>query len=154
MPAETETARGKHHEPVAQFSIFVENKVGRLLELLNLFAERNIHVLALTTVDTSDSSVMRMVVDDPDAMRQLIHEHALAHTETEVLVVELEGPSDVKRVLSIILQAEINIHYTYSFITRPHGKGAMAFHLEDIELAYQALRRNQFVILGQDEISR
>jgi len=149
-----QTAQGKIREPVAQFSIFVENKVGRLLELLNLFSARKIHVLALTTVDTSDSSVMRMVVDDPDAARQLIHEHAIAHTETEVLVVELEGPMDVKRVLSIILQAEINIHYTYSFITQPNGKGAMAFHLEDIELASQALHRNQFRILGQDDISR
>ncbi|MEO0453440.1 MAG: acetolactate synthase [Verrucomicrobiota bacterium] len=149
-----ETARERRHDPVAQFSIFVENKVGRLLELLNLFSERNIHVLGLTTVDTSDSSVMRMVVDDPDAARHLIHEHAIAHTETEVLVVEVDGPLNVKKVLSVILQAEINIHYTYSFITRPHGKGAMAFHLEDIELATQALQRNQFCILGQEDISR
>lgn len=153
MP-EAAIAKSRHNDPVTQFSVFMENKVGRLLEIINLLADRNIHVMAMTTLDTTDSAILRMVVDDPDAARDLMLEQAIAHTETDILVVELSGPSEVQLVLSIILQTEINVHYTYSFINRPEGKGALAVHLEDVELASQALRQNKHKILGQADISR
>jgi hypothetical protein len=147
-------AKPKSYEAVRQFSIFVENKVGRLLEIINLFGERNIHVVALTTLDTSDSTILRMVVDDPDAARHLLHEHAIAHTETEVLVVELEGAEQMQAALCVILQAEINIHYAYAFLARPQGKSALCIHLEDPDIAAQALIRSKYQILSQRDISR
>ncbi len=146
--------KSRHMDSVRQFSIFMENKVGRLLEVINLLAERNIHVLALTTLDTSDSSIMRLVVDDPDAARDLILEHGIPHTETVVLVVELDGADQLQPALALILQAEINIHYAYCFLTRPMGKPALVLHLEDPEIAAQGLMRSKFRILGQSDISR
>ena len=141
-------------DPVIQFSVFMENKVGRLLEIIKLLGERNIHVMAMTTQDTTDSAILRMVVDDPDAARDLMLEHAIAHTETEVLVVEVSGPMEVSQLLSLILQAEINIHYTYSFINRPKGRGAIVIHLEDIELATQSLTQHSARVLLQSDVSR
>jgi hypothetical protein len=141
-------------DPIIQFSVFMENKVGRLLEIIKLLGDRNIHVMAMTTQDTTDSAILRIIVDDPDSARQLMLEHAIAHTEAEVLVVELKGPREVPDILSVILQAEINIHYTYSFINRPRGRGAIAIHLEDIELATQALLQHAARVLRQSDISR
>lgn len=152
MPAKL--SKNRSYEAVRQFSIFVENKVGRLLEIINLFAERNIHVVALTTLDTSDSTILRMVVDDPESARQLLHEHAIAHTETEVLVVELDGAEQMQSALSVILQAEINIHYAYAFLSRPQGKSALCIHLEDPDIAAQSLLSNKYHILSQRDISR
>ncbi len=146
--------KARRHDPITQFSVFMENKVGRLLEIINLLAERNTHVMAMTTLDTTDSAVLRMIVDDPDAARQLMLEQAISHTETEVLVVELNGPTEVQQMLAVILQAEINVHYTYSFVNRPEGRGAVVIHLEDIELAAQALKQNRIRVLGQADISR
>ena len=122
--------------------------------MINLLAAKNIHVLALTTLDTSESSILRMVVDDPDMARQILREHAIAHTETEVLALELDGAEQIQAALAVILQAEINIHYTYSFLSRPLGKPALAIHLEDIEIASQALMRHQYRVLTQRDISR
>ncbi|MEM6601902.1 MAG: acetolactate synthase [Verrucomicrobiota bacterium] len=152
--AETYLEKNQAGDPVIQFSVFMENKVGRLLEIIKLLGERNIHVMAMTTQDTTDSAILRMVVDDPEAARHLMLEHAIAHTETEVLVVELSGPMEVSQLLSLILQAEINIHYTYSFINRPRGRGAIVIHLEDIELATQALTRQSARVLLQSDVSR
>ncbi|MEM6823200.1 MAG: acetolactate synthase [Verrucomicrobiota bacterium] len=152
--AAAEIKKARFSDPVVQFSIFVENKVGRLLETINLLADRDIHVMAITTMDTTDSAILRMVVDDPDSARQLLFEHGLAHAETEVLVVELNGATEVQQVLCIILQAEINVHYTYAFISRPQGRGALAIHLEDLELGSQALIRHGHKVLGQADISR
>ncbi|MDX6767697.1 MAG: acetolactate synthase [Candidatus Methylacidiphilales bacterium] len=142
------------YEPVKQFSIFLENKVGKMLEIIKLLGDEHIHVVALMTLDTSDSTILRLVVDDPDGARALFLEHAIAHTETEVLVVELNGAEDVQAVLCFILQAEINIHYAYAFLTQPNGKPALGIHLEDIDIAAQALSRGHYNVLGQRDISR
>lgn len=152
MPAKLE--KSKTYEPVKQFSIFVENKVGRMLEIIKLFGDKNVHVVAMTTLDTSDSTILRMVVDDPGAARDLLQEHAIAHNETEVLVIELSGAEELQAALSVILQAEINIHYAYAFLSRPNGKAALAIHLEDVDIAAQALTRNKYIVLSQRDISR
>ena len=65
-------------DPVKQFSIFTENKVGRLSDLIKYFAENQVHVMALTTLDTSDSAILRVIVDDPQKARALLHEHGHA----------------------------------------------------------------------------
>lgn len=148
------TTRSSRTGPVKQFSIFTENKVGRLHEIIKLFHERNIHAVALTILDTTDSSILRVIVDDPDEARQMLLEHGISFAETGMLVVELAATTDLIKALSALLEAEINIHYCHPFISRPHEKSALAFHLEDIELAAQSLERHGFKVLGQKDISR
>jgi hypothetical protein len=146
--------RSEKSEPVKQFSVFTENKVGRLHEIIRLLNERNIHAVALTILDTTDSSIHRMIVDDPDETKQMLLEHGITFSETNMVVVELDSTPDLIRVLTALLEAEINIHYCYPFIYRPHDKSALALHLEDPELASQSLERHGFKVLGQSDISR
>ena len=61
---------------------------------------------------------------------------------------------DLKGVLAALLEAEINIHYVYSFIKRPEGRGALAINAEDTDVAAQSLSRRGFRVLTQAEISR
>jgi hypothetical protein len=149
-----DTLRSEKSEPVKQFSVFTENKVGRLHEIIRLLNERNIHAVALTILDTTDSSIHRMIVDDPDEARQMLLEHGITFSETQMVAVELESTPDLIKVLTALLEAEINIHYCYPFIYRPHDKSALALHLEDPELATQSLERHGFKVLGQGDISR
>jgi hypothetical protein len=141
-------------DPVKQFSIFTENKLGRLNEIIGLLAGRNVHVLALTTLDTTDSTILRVVVDDPDAARDLLRQRGFAFTECDLLVVEIDSENKLKGALSTLVMAEINIHYVYSFIAQPDGRAALAMHLEDREVASQALRQHQFKVLEQRDLSR
>ncbi len=137
-----------------QFSVFTENKVGRLHEIIRLLNERKIHAVALTILDTTDSSIHRMIVDDPDEARQMLLEHGITFSETNMVAVELDSTPDLIKVLTALLEAEINIHYCYPFIYRPHDKSALALHLEDPELASQSLERHGFKVLTQRDISR
>jgi len=139
---------------VKQFSVFTENKVGRLHEIIRLLNERKIHAVALTILDTTDSSIHRMIVDDPDEARQMLLEHGITFSETNMVAVELDSTPDLIKVLTALLEAEINIHYCYPFIYRPHDKSALALHLEDPELASQSLERHGFKVLTQRDISR
>jgi hypothetical protein len=142
------------NDPVKQFSVFTENRVGRLHELTALLKQNDVHVMAITVLDTVDSAIVRLVVDDPDKARELMVNNDFPYTETSLLAIEITDESDLKGVLAALVEAEINIHYIYSFIKRPAGKSALAISVEDADIAAQAISRRGFTVLNQSDISR
>jgi hypothetical protein len=146
--------KSRSHDPVIQFSVFTENRVGRLHDLTGLLKRNNVHVMAITILDTTDSAIVRLVVDDPDKARELMINNDFAYTECSIVVVEIVDESELNGVLAALFEAEINIHYIYSFIKRPQFKGALAMSVEDEEVASQALFNRSFKVLSQSDISR
>ena len=144
----------KRGEPIIQFSLFTQNKLGKLYDVIRLLNNNNIHVMALTILDSTECAILRLVVDDPDAARILFLEHDLFYNECRVVGLDLTSGSDLKHALGALLQAEINIHYTYSFLSRPREGTAMILSLEDPEEAARCLSCCGFKVLRQEDISR
>jgi hypothetical protein len=151
MPVET-TKAGRP-DPVMQFSVFTPNRLGRLHDLIGLFDTHGVHVLALMVLDTTDSAIVRMVVDDPEYARELLVKGSFCFTESKLVVVEAT-PTDLSRMMSALLQAELNVNYLYCFIPHPHGRSILALSMEDNEMAEQALSKHQFRTLRQVDLSR
>jgi len=151
MAAQTSTSS---NDPVKQFSVFAENRVGRLHDLTTLLRENNVHVMAITVLDTTDSAIIRVILDDPDKARELMVNNDFPYTESSILAVEITDESELQGVLTALLEAEINVHYVYSFIKRPGGRSAIAINAEDIDVAAQALNRRGFRVLTQRDIAR
>src|SRR4051812_45904075 len=152
-PAQTTEATGNSR--VTQFSIFLANKVGALLDVVKLLNARNVLVLALTVQDSADTAIVRIVVSDPDTVQDLFVENQVAYSVCDLVVVELtEGADELGRLLAALLAAECNIFGSYALLTRPRGKAALALHVEDNECAASVLNAHQFRILGQSDISR
>jgi hypothetical protein len=139
---------------VKQFSVFAENRVGRLYDLTTLLKDNNVHIMAITVLDTTDSSIIRVVVDDPSKARELLISNDLPYGECNVLAVEIADESELQGVLAALLEAEINTHYVYSFIKRPLDRSALAISAEDQETAAQSLSQRGFKVLQQSDISR
>jgi hypothetical protein len=148
-----ETTKARRTEPVVQFSVFTPNRLGRLHDLIGLFGTHGVHVLGLMVLDTTDSSIIRLVVDDPDLARELLLREGFPFTESKLVVVEVTA-ADLNKMMAALLEAELNINYLYPFISRPEDKSILGLSMEDNELAEQALRRHQFKILRQTDISR
>ncbi len=149
----TETTKAPRTDLIVQFSVFTPNRLGRLHELIALLGTQHVHVLALMVLDTTDSAVIRLVVDDPDRARDLLARAGFPFTESNLVAVEV-NPTELGRLMAALLQAELNINYLYSFIPHPQGRSILGLSMEDNELAEQALRRNQFHTLRQADISR
>jgi hypothetical protein len=147
------TAKPRRVDQVIQFSVFTPNRLGRLHDLVRLLNVSNVHVLGLMALDTTDSAIIRLVTDDPDRARELLVQEGFPFTESTLVAVEVDS-SELSRLMSALLQAELNINYLYSFIPHPQGKSILALSMEDNELAEQALRRHQFRTLRQSDISR
>jgi hypothetical protein len=149
-----ETTQGRRPDPAVQFSIFTPNRLGRLNQLIGVLAARDVHVLALTVLDATDNAIIRLIVDDPEQARSLMASHEFAFTESPILVVEMDGATELNKLMSALLEGEINVHYLYPFIPHPRGKSLLALHLEDSEIAEKLLMRHRFRVLKQADISR
>ena len=141
-------------EAVIQFSVFTPNRLGRLHALVSLLGSQDVHVLALTVLDATDSAVIRLVVDDPDRARWLMQEHGFPFAQSRLLATEVNSTDDLNKLMTALLEAELHINYLYSFIPHPNGKSIVAISVEDNEVAAQALKRHQFPVLKQADISR
>ncbi len=148
------TKEGMDGGRVIQFSVFMENKVGRLLEVVRLMEDNGVHILALSIIDTADSAIDRFITSDPDLAREVLLRHGMAFSETQVVVVEMAGSTDLRTVLTALLQAECNLHFLYSLLSQPAGRACLALHVEDNELATSVLRSSGFKVLRQNDISR
>jgi hypothetical protein len=149
----TQTSKSRRTDPVIQFSVFTPNRLGRLHDLIRLLNARSVHVLGLMVLDTTDSAIIRVVVDDPDRARELLVQQEFPFTESNLVVVEV-NPADLNRLMAALLEAELNINYLYSFIPQPQGKPVIGLSMEDNDTAEQALKRHQFRTLKQADISR
>lgn len=110
--------------------------------------------MALMVLDTTDSSIIRFAVDDPEKARELLVQNSFPFTESPLLVVEVNSATELGSLVAALLEAELNINYLYSFIPHPHGKSILGLSMEDNDMAEKVLTQHQFPILRQADVSR
>jgi hypothetical protein len=150
----TNAIRGRQRDAVTQFSVFTANRMGRLHDLIALLSSNSVHVLAVTVLDTTETAIIRLVVDDPQAARRLLKENGFAFTECELLVVEIDAATQLPDLMAAFLEAEVNVNYMYCFIPHPHGKSILGVSMEDNEVGERVLSRRGFRVLRQSDVSR
>ena len=151
---ESEILQSREREPIIQFSVFADNKVGRLNELVQRFYQNNIHIMALSQLDSTECTIMRFIPDYPEEARSMLKDFGYSFTETPILAAEISTEADLKFLTSALVEAEINIHYLYSFIMRPKGRSAIAMNVEDAEFAESVLKARQIRCLTRGDVAR
>lgn len=151
----TETTQKFDGPRVRQFSVFLKNKVGALLEVVRLLNVHTVEVVALSVQDSTDSSIVRLISSDPELVEELFKDNDIAYGICEMVVVEMEEvATDLARLLASLLAAEVNIFFSYPLMTRPNRRAALALHVEDHECAASVLAGDGFRLLSQADISR
>jgi hypothetical protein len=150
----TRVSRGRQPDAVTQFSVFTENRMGRLHDLIALLSSHSVHVLAVTVLDTTETAIIRLVVDDPQSARRLLQDNNFPFTTCELLVVEIDAATQLPQLMAAFLEAEVNVHYMYCFIPHPHGKSILGVSMEDNEIGEKVLTQHGFRVLRQADVSR
>ena len=97
---------------VKQFSVFLPNKVGALLDVVKLLNLHNTHVVALSISESTDSAIARIVVSDPESVEEIFRQHEVAFGVCEMVVVELrEVATQLGKLLAALLMAEVNFAF-------------------------------------------
>lgn len=149
----TPTAQGYSPPSVTQFSVFLDNRVGKLLELLKTFDNHaTCQVCALSVQEASDYAVVRVIPNNSNAAREVLRREQLPFSETRLLVVEVTGGHNLSRLCLYLLGAEINIQFAYPLMLKPNGAPTIALAVDDLTLAGQILRRKDFKLLGECDL--
>jgi hypothetical protein len=141
--------------PVRQFAIMLPNRAGALAALVKLLRGAAIEVLGLSVQDSSDATIARMVLSDPDTAEHIFIEKGIPHTTCEVIVVALRecGPG-LLQCLDHLMGAETNIDFAYSLMPGPNMMSLLAMHVEDYDFAISVLHNSGFKLMFQEDLSR
>jgi hypothetical protein len=147
------TMRGRDYPSIRQFTVFLENRVGQLLEVVRRFEGSNVRIVALTISDSTECAVVRFLLSDPEQGREVLERAGLAIVESDLIGVELpESPQPMLQVCTALLQAEVNITQVYPLLARPRGRAAVALMVDNIEIAMDTLNSKGFTMVNEDDL--
>ena len=138
---------------VRQLSLFLDNHVGKLREVLRYLTTEDILVHAITVVDSADYAIVRLIVDRVSTARQVLQEHGIPASMNPIIAVEVPNErSGLRMICRSLIQAEINIHYAYPMLTRPHGFGVFIVHVDENNTARELLMNDGFKLLDESDL--
>lgn len=136
---------------VHQLSVFLENKSGRLTEVLETLGGENIKITALSVADTSEFGILRMIVSDPFKAKEILKNRQFTVNLTEVI--SIMAPNEAKyyaKVLKVISDLDISIEYTYAF-----SKGdtsVIILRCSNSESAIKALKEHEMELIKASDL--
>jgi len=134
-----------------QITISIENSPGRLYEVTKALGDAGINLRALNLVDTGAFGQLRLLVSDITTSRRILMEMQMPAMVTEVIAAEIDDkPGSLAAMLKPLLDAHINVLYTYAFVGFSAGNAVMIFRFSDNDKAIKVLRKNGIKLLDAE----
>ncbi len=154
MGAGLSTVRGRNYPSIRQFTVFLENRVGQLLEVVRRFEGTKVRVVALSITDSAECAFVRFLLSHPEEGREVLERAGLAIIESDLIGVELpDGPQPLLQICTALLQAEVNIVQAYPLLLRPHGRPAVALMVDNIDAGLETLAAKGFTMITEADLA-
>ncbi len=125
-----------------QLAIFLDNIPGTLGRVCDALAEAKINIYAVSTSDTIDHCVVRLVVSDPRKALLLFEEHGTLVVEDDVLMIQGSNqPGSLSAIANRLAAAKVNIDYCYSATHPDVKKGLLIIRTSDAKKALKTLSK-------------
>jgi len=133
---------------IKQISIFLENKYGKLNELLGLLSKEKIRIIAATVADTTEFGILRMIVSDAQKAHQLLKDNNVNVNLTEVLAIATQPSADsFAGILTHFTNAGLSIEYMYCFSSKE--KSVLILRTNNREGALDVIRKNNLAYMQE-----
>ena len=97
-----------------QLSVFIENRQGRLGEVLGVLKDNNVNILSLSLADTTEYGLLRLIVNDPELGKQKLSSLGFSTMLTDVLIIKIPHISgSLQKLLEVLSNNDINVEYMY-----------------------------------------
>lgn len=97
-----------------QLSVFIENRKGRLGEVLNVLKKNNVNILSLSLADTTEYGLLRLIVNDPVTGKEILINDGFSAMLTDVLIIKISHKAGSLQVLlDALANTDIGIEYMY-----------------------------------------
>lgn len=138
---------------IKQLSVFVENRTGSLMDVTKALTEAHINIRAVSSSDTPEFAILRLVVDKPEEARDYLLSKNFIVRISEVIGVELQDEKgNLNHMLSILAEGQVSINYIYSFVIRDEKAPVMIFHTDDVAKAVSILGKANVKVVDEADI--
>lgn len=127
-------------EIVKQLAVFVANRPGTFASVCELIADHHINIHAMSTSDTTDHSVVRLVLDDPDKALRILENQGMLVVTNDVLLIHSDSQVGSLAVITRCLaNNKINIEYAYCSASPQATKGFIVLRIQNLAKAMKVL---------------
>ncbi|HEY0196308.1 MAG TPA: ACT domain-containing protein [Methanobacterium sp.] len=138
---------------IKQLSIFLENKKGRMRKALDVLANNDINIRAMSIADVSDFGILRLIVPVPERATEILEENNFLVKVGDVIAVEMsDKPGGLNTILEILDEANINLDYLYAFVDEKEERAIVLLHPEDVDGSIEALAKGGAKIIPPEEV--
>jgi hypothetical protein len=136
---------------VHQISVFLENKYGKLCEILTLLGNANIKIIAATVADTSEYGILRLIVTEPEKAYSILKHNRVGANLTDVLAIAADSAAgSFAKVFTCFMQAGLSVEYMYCFSL--NGRSILILRTNNREMAREVIRRHELDYISENDL--
>jgi hypothetical protein len=140
---------------IKQISIFLENRLGRLNEVVSILAKNKINIRALSLADKADYGILRLIVNERNKAIKVLKKNNFTVDQTDVISAEVEDkPGGLAKILGYLVENGISVEYIYAFVEKSNKKAVVVFKTENIKKAEKVLKKNKVKLLKESDIRK
>lgn len=137
---------------IKQLSVFIENREGRLGEVLDVLKEEHVSIISLSLADTAEYGLLRMITTDAQAGQEALKTHGFSAMLTDVLAVRLSHRiGSLREMMDIVCQEGLNVEYMYA-LTNKNEDASIVCKISNGEKAVRLLQEKGVELYSQKDI--
>ena len=137
-----------------QLSVFIENRQGRLGEVLHVLKENGVNILSMSLADTTEYGILRLIVNNPESGRDVLIENGFSSIITEVLIIKVPHVAGaLQGTLELISDKNVNIEYMYG-LSVEEKDASIVMKTNDLDIACDVLKAAGIDTLTSEEIAK
>ena len=137
-----------------QLTVFIENRTGRLSEVLNVLKENNVNILSLSLADTTEYGLLRLIVDNATLGKDKLSENGFSSLLSDVSIIKIAHKAGSLQELLGVLDTEgVNIEYMYG-LSISDEQAYVVLKVSDTEKVDEILANKGIQTIGCEELAR
>ncbi len=139
---------------INQISVFVENKPGRLFDVVDVLGKNDIDIKAISLTDSSDFGIVKLICENSHLAYDILIKNGFTVSLTEVLAIAIpDKPYSLANVLKVLKESNINIEYMYGFSAKIKDYAVMIIKVSHLEETIKCCIANNIQMLSEKDIS-
>ena len=136
-----------------QLSVFIENRKGRLGEVLHVLKENDVNIFSLSLADTTEYGLLRVIVNNPEKAREVLIDAGFSSMLTDVLIIKIPHVAgSLQTILEVIADNGVNIEYMYGLSVGAED-ASVVMKTNDLDLACSVLKSANIGTMSIEEIA-
>jgi hypothetical protein len=138
---------------VKQLSVFIENRRGRLDEVLTVLKDNGVSIVSMSLADTTEYGLLRLIVNKPEHGRDVLLNAGFSSMTTDILIVKVPHVAgSLQKILTLIAEKNVSIEYMYGLSVETTD-ASIVVKTNELDIACEVLRSSNIDTMGEQEIA-